>query len=178
MNILILKASGNRRGSSAMLADEFARGARDAGHTVTEYNLIGKKIGDCIGCGRCGMAGACVQKDDYEDELKGLIRTTDMLVFAFPVYYYSWPSQAKAVIDRFYSFTYELTGMRKKAIMLTVAWDSTPESFEIVEAYYDRICSYMHFQDCGRVVGIGCGTPDMTRTTDYPAQAYRLGVSL
>lgn len=178
MKILVMRASGNRRGSSAMLADEFSRGARDAGHDVTGYDLIGKRIGDCIGCNRCGMAGDCVQKDDYERELKGLIRGTDLLVFAFPVYYYMWPSQMKAVIDRFYSFTYELTGMRKKAAMLTVAWDDTPAAFTLVEAYYERICEYMHFQDRGRVIGGGCGTPATTKASRFPREAYELGRSL
>ena len=32
MKVLILQGSPNRDGSTAMLADEFARGARQAGH--------------------------------------------------------------------------------------------------------------------------------------------------
>jgi len=178
MNILILKGSGNRRGSSALLADEFARGAREAGHEVSEYDVVHADIRNCTGCNACGMAGACVLKDDYEHELKDLIRAADMLVFAFPVYYYNWPAQVKAVVDRFYSFTYELTGMRKKAVMLTVAWDNDGTVFRIVDAYYDRICEYMHFEDCGRVEGGGCGTPEMTRSTRFPQAAYDLGKSL
>lgn len=178
MDILILKSSGNRHGSSALLADEFARGAEEAGHRVRAYDVAHADIRNCTGCNTCGMAGACMLKDDYEHELKGLIHQTDMLVFAFPVYYYNWPSQIKAVIDRFYSFTYELTGMRKKAVMLTVAWDDDDTVFEIVEAYYDCICDYMSFQDCGRVLGGGCGTPAMTRASHFPQTAYELGKSL
>jgi len=33
----------------------------------------------------------------------------DMIVFVMPVYYYNWPAQLKTVVDRFYSFTTELT---------------------------------------------------------------------
>ena len=85
MKILVLKSSGNKRGSSAILADEFIRGAKENGHEIIEYNVLHKDICPCTGCNACGMAGACVQKDDYENELKNLIRETDMIVFAMPV---------------------------------------------------------------------------------------------
>jgi multimeric flavodoxin WrbA len=118
-----------------------------------------------------------VLKDDYEKELKGLIRAADMLVFAMPVYYYGWPSQAKVIVDRFYSFTGELSSARKKTALLAVAWDST-DVFEETVAYYRRLCRYMHFEDCGTITGGGCGTPSMTRATEYPKRAYELGRSL
>ena len=178
MKILVLKSSGNKRGSSAILADEFIRGAKERRHEITEYNLIGKDIRPCRGCNAFGMNGACVQKDDYEKELKDLIRETDMIVFAMPVYYYNWPAQLKVVVDRFYSFTTELTGMHKKTVLLAVAWDNTPTVFKVTKAYYETICDYMQFTDCGMVLGGGCGTPDMTRSSKYPAQAYELGRSI
>ena len=175
MKILVLKSSGNKKGSSAILADEFIRGAKERRHEIKEYNLIGNNIRPCRGCNACGMNGACVQKDDYEKELKDLIRETDMIVFAMPVYYYNWPAQLKVVVDRFYSFTTELTGMRKKAVLLAVAWDNTPTVFRVTKAYYETICDYMQFTDCGMVLGGGCGTPGMTRSSGYPTEAYELG---
>ena len=98
-----------------------------------------------------------------------------MLVFVMPVYYYNWPAQLKTVIDRFYSFTIELTNMHKKAALLTVAWDDTDTVFSVVEAYYHRICEYMRFEDCGMVLGGGCGTTSMTKSSGYLEKAYELG---
>lgn len=178
MKILVLKSSGNRKGSSNILADEFIRGVRENGHEVTEYDVIHADIRPCLGCNYCGMGGPCVQKDDYENELKGMIRATDMLVFVMPVYYYNWPAQLKTVIDRFYSFTGELTRMRKKTVLITVAWDNTDSAFDVVKAYYRRICEYMHFKDQGMVIGKGCGTPEMTRRSVYLKEAYQLGKKL
>lgn len=40
MNILVLKSSGNRSGSSNTLADAFIRGAQESGHTITEYDVF------------------------------------------------------------------------------------------------------------------------------------------
>ena len=178
MKILVLKSSGNKNGSSNMLADEFIRGAEKAGHTITEYDLFHKDIRSCTGCNHCSMSGPCVQKDDFENELKGQIRDADMLVFVMPVYYYNWPAQLKAVVDRFYSFTGELTRMHKKTALLTVAWDNTDSAFEVVTAYYRRICDYMHFQNQGMVIGKGCGTPSMTKSSGYLKEAYDLGAGL
>ncbi|MCR5735356.1 MAG: flavodoxin family protein [Lachnospiraceae bacterium] len=178
MKILVLKSSGNTNGSSNMLADEFIRGAKEGGHEITEYDVIHKDIRPCLGCNTCGMSGPCVQKDDYENELKGLIKAADMLAFVMPVYYYNWPAQLKAVVDRFYSFTGELTQMHKKTVLLSVAWDNTDKAFEVVKAYYNRICEYMQFEDCGSVIGKGCGTPEMTRNSGYVGEAYRLGKTM
>lgn len=175
---MVLKSSGNKHGSSNMIADEFIRGAAESGHEITEYDVIHADIRVCLGCNHCGMNGACVQKDDYENELKDLIRKADMLVFAMPVYYYNWPAQLKTVVDRFYSFTGELTRMRKKVVLITVAWDNTDSAFDVVKAYYHRICEYMDFQDQGMVIGKGCGTPEMTRHSRYMNDAYQLGKSI
>ena len=158
-----------------MLADEFIRGASENGHEITEYDVFRADIRPCIGCGSCGMGGPCVQKDDYEKTLKDLIRKTDMIVFVMPVYYYNWPAQLKAVVDRFYSFTTELTDMHKKTVLLSVAWDNTSTVFNVPKAYYETICNYMQFKDCGMVLGRGCGTPEMTGTSKYMKEAYELG---
>ena len=178
MKILVLESSGNIKGSSNMLADEFIRGAKENGHDVTVYNVIRKNIKPCLGCGHCGMSGACVLNDDYENELKPLIAKTDMIVFVMPVYYYNWPAPLKMCVDRFYSFTMELTSMHKKTVLLSVAWDNTDTVFKVTEAYYKQICNYMQFEDCGMVHGRGCGSPSMTRGTQYPQQAYELGKSI
>ena len=175
MKILVLKSSGNRHGSSNTLADEFIRGAKESGHTVTEYDVFRADIRPCIGCTCCGMNGPCVQKDDYEKTLKSLIRETDMLAFVMPVYYYNWPAQLKTVVDRFYSFTTELIRMKKKTALISAAWDSTNTVFAVVEAYYRQLCRYMDFQDLGTVLGKGCGTPDMTKRSRYMKDAYALG---
>jgi len=82
------------------------------------------------------------------------------------------------VIDRFYSFTTELTAKRKKTALLTVAWDDTDSAFDVVKAYYHRICEYTRFKDQGMVIGKGRGTVSMTESSSYPREAYELGKSL
>lgn len=178
MKILVLKSSGNKNGSSNTLADEFIRGSQEAGHNVIEYDVFHADIHPCTGCNACGMSGPCIHKDDYEKTLKGLIMDADMLVFVMPVYYYNWPAQMKNVVDRFYSYTGELTAARKKTALIGAAWDNTNSVFEIVTAYYRKLCDYMSFRDQGVIEGRGCGTPGMTRSSKFMKAAYELGRAL
>lgn len=175
MKILVLKSSGNKNGSSNMLADQFIWGAEENGNEVTEFDVFRADIRPCAGCGHCRMDGPCAHFDDFENRLKDLIKETDMLVFVMPVYYYGWPAQLKAVVDRFYSFNGELMKMKKKTALLGVAWEDTDEVFAVTDAFYRQLCSYLGFRDQGTVYGRGCGTPDMTRQSSYPAAAYELG---
>lgn len=161
-----------------MLGDAFIRGAKEKGHKVISYDVMHHDIRPCLGCNHCGMDGPCVQKDDYENDLKQKIKDADLIAFVMPVYYYNWPAQLKTVADRFYSFTMELTAMHKKTVMLSVAWDNTDRAFDIVKAYYQRICEYMDFTDLGMVIGKGCGTPAMTKRSSYVEKAYELGKSM
>lgn len=177
MKILVLRSSGNIHGSSNMLADAFIRGAKQAGHIIMDYDVMRKDIRPCRGCNYCRMSGPCFQKDDFENELKGMIREANMLVFVMPVYYFGWPSQLKAVVDRFYSFSFELTMMYKKAVLLTVAWDDTDEVFEVTAEQYHKLCDYLQFDDWGTVLGKGCGTPEKTKKSRYIQEAYDLGRS-
>ena len=176
MKILVLKSSGNKRGSSNMLADEFIRGAKESGNEVTEFDVIRADIRPCLGCNSCmSHNGACVRNDDYEKTLKSLLLETDMIVFVMPVYYFGWPAQLKVAVDRFYSVNDRLMGMKKKCALLAVAYDDTDAVFEAVLANYRQIYEYMNFQNVGAILGKGCGTPDMTKASPYPNAAYELG---
>ena len=177
MNILILQASPNLKGSTALLADEFARGAREAGHAVTRVDVARLQVAPCTGCVACGYEGPCVQHDDM-DALRAQILACDALVLATPLYYYGMTAQLKTVIDRFCSANSSITGRRLRSALLTVAWNADSWTFDALEAHYDTLVRYLHWRDSGRVLGYGCGSVGMTRTSRYPNEAYQLGRSL
>ena len=177
MNILILQGSPNVKGSTAVLADEFTRGAREAGHTVTRVDVARLDIAPCTGCVACGYEGPCVQHDDM-DGLRKQILAADMLVLATPLYYYGMTAQLKTVIDRFCSANSSITGRRLRSALLTVAWNADDWTFDALEAHYDTLVRYLSLRDCGRVLGYGCGSVGMTRRSRFPQEAYELGRGL
>lgn len=98
--VLILSGSPRRGGNSDLLCDEFACGAREAGHDVEKIFVSSQKIAPCLGCYACKKhAGECVQKDDMAEILQKMI-AADVLVLASPVYFYAVSAQIKALIDR------------------------------------------------------------------------------
>ena len=97
--VLILAGSPRKGGNSDLLCDEFARGAREAGHTVEKIYVQDQRIGPCRACYGCRGTGACVQKDDMAAILDKMVEA-DVLVLATPVYFYSMDGQLKTLIDR------------------------------------------------------------------------------
>ena len=82
-----------QKGSAAILADSFKRGAEESGHTVEVIDVCRMNVHPCIGCVRCGYEGPCVQKDDNE-MIRQTLLSTDMVVFATPLYYYGMSAGA------------------------------------------------------------------------------------
>ena len=177
MKIVVLEGSPNQNGSTHILADSFRQGAQAADHTVESINVAHVDIHPCTGCVRCGYEGPCVQKDDVEG-IRGKILEADMIVFATPLYYYGMSAQLKAMIDRFCAFNSSIQRKRMKAALLAVAWNSDSWTFAALEAHYKTLVRYLNLEDMGMVLGAGCGTPSMTRHSQFPRQAYQLGKRL
>lgn len=177
MKIVVLKSSPHKNGSSNMLADQFIKGAEENGHEIVTFDVARMNMHPCIGCDRCGMNGECVHKDD-----NGIIRdnllSADMVVFVTPIYYFGMTAQLKTVIDRFYSYTTELSNKHLKAVLITAAWDSDPDVMPYTANHYEKICRYMNFDNMGMVLGTGCGTPQMTKNSVHMSEAYHLGKSI
>ena len=98
-NILIISTSLRKDSNSEVLADEFAKGANEAGNAVESINLTDKNIGFCRGCLACQKTHKCVIRDDMI-ELAEKAKNADVLVFATPIYYYGMSGQMKTLLDR------------------------------------------------------------------------------
>ena len=120
MKITVLMGSPNRKGSTSILVENFTRGAKEAGHSVEVIDVCHADIHPCIGCVKCGYEGPCVQKDDVQMIRKRLL-SSDMVVFATPLYYYGMSAQLKTVVDRFCAYNSSLNSRHLKSALLTVA---------------------------------------------------------
>lgn len=98
--ILIISASLRTDSNSKALADEFARGAMQAGHEVEKVSLIDCTIQFCRGCLVCQKTHRCVIHDDADKIVQEKMRSADVLVFATPIYYYEMSGQLKTLLDR------------------------------------------------------------------------------
>ena len=177
MKIVIIKGSPHKNSSSNLLAEQFANGAREAGHTAVELDAAHMDIHPCLGCEHCGMDGPCAQKDDVQ-QIRDALLSADMAVFVTPLYYFGMSAQLKMVIDRFYSYTVKLSAKHMKTALIAAAWDTNEDVMPYLAEHYKKLCRYMNFTDCGMILGTGCGTPAMTRSSRHMEEARRLGKSL
>lgn len=178
MKIVVITGSPHRKGTSALLADRFIEGACGAGHEVFRFNAAFESIHPCLACDHCGMNGPCVQKDAIEHKLKPELIAADLVVFVTPLYYFGMSAQLKTVIDRFYSANTTLMESKKKSILMVTAYDDDIKMFTPLVQHYKSIVEYLGWQEIGMVLAKGCGTRADIESSEFPGQAYKLGVSL
>ena len=173
MKILVITGSPRKNGNSNTLADNFIKGAQEAGHSVVKFDSAFKNVHPCIACNKCGMNGQCVFKDDFEF-IRNNIVDADAVVFVSPMYYFGISAQIKAVIDRFYAINGQIHVSKKAALIMTYADTSTKEAQPIIN-HYETLLNYLGWSDAGKVIASGVWTAGDINHTQYPKQAYELG---
>jgi multimeric flavodoxin WrbA len=174
-HVLILDATPRVGGNSEVLAESFAKGAKEAGNAVEIVKLREKKIGYCHGCYYCAEhEGHCCQKDDAEAIVDEMIKA-DVIVFATPTYFYSMAGQLKVMIDRTVMKYLEIKG--KEVYYIISAWDSDKKNLEKVVAAIQGFTTDC-LPDChekGILIGAGLEKVGEAAKSPYLGEAYRLG---
>ena len=176
--VVVISASLRTNSNSAALAEQFAKGAKDAGNEVEVISLKGKNIGFCIGCLACQGTGSCVIKDDA-DEITQKVLNADVVAWATPIYYYEMSSQLKTLLDRLnplYSADYAF----REIYMIATAAEEEETAFD--KAYH----GLQGWVDCfekaelkGIVAGGGIDAAHAAIShDDVMKKAYRLGLEL
>lgn len=177
---VILLGSPRADGNSEQLADAFAKGAEENGYKICKVRLAAKKLNGCLDCRKCWSAGKpCVQNDDMDSVYEALEKA-DVVVFASPLYFYSWTSQIKPVWDRLLPFFAENTKVSvkgKKAVLLATAGDTEDECFEGLKASFRLACGYTNWETAGMICAAGMyPKTDMAEKGEkFRKAAYELG---
>jgi multimeric flavodoxin WrbA len=102
MKILALLGSPQKKGNTAQVLEWILDELEDMGHKTETAFLEKYDIKGCKGCYKCQRnpdEPACVQKDDAEKVFKKMIKA-DAIIWATPLYCWTFTAQMKAVIDR------------------------------------------------------------------------------
>ena len=175
--VLILAGSPRMHGNSNILCEEFAKGARKAGHEVEQINIQKKKVGACLGCNACYRNDSiCIQKDDME-EIGEKMLAADVIVLSSPIYFYSMTAQMKTVIDRTYAFYQGLAG---KTFYYIITCAATEESFtETMKASLQGFtCCVPEAVEGGTLLGIGVNECGEVKDMPVMQEAYEMGKNL
>lgn len=177
--ILVLTGSPRKDGNSDKLADGFIAGAERAGHTVMKYSTADKDIKGCLDCQTCFQRGSACSVPDAFVDLAPLVQQADMIVFATPMYWFSFPAKLKAAIDKFYAFLTSGTplNIRQCALLVTGGVMETDRFDGIVQSY-QRIAEFMSWHNCGVVIVPGLHGKNDILQTDGLQRAEILGRSI
>lgn len=102
MKITVFSGSHKgREGNTLIMIEEFLKGAEEAGAETENIILAEKNIGYCKGMFECWLKtpGSCKMRDDM-DTLIPKFMTSDIVVFACPVYFDNVPALMKNFIER------------------------------------------------------------------------------
>ncbi|MDO4291118.1 MAG: flavodoxin family protein [Eggerthellaceae bacterium] len=176
-NILVVHASPRTGGNSSRLADEFIRGAEEAGNAVTRVDVGHASIGGCKACEYCfAHEGQCVQQDDMQ-RFYPLLRAADVLVYATPMYYYNYPAQLRAFQDRMFCGIAKPFNIPQTALLLCFE-DKIRERCEPLLASYRVCCEYCKQESLGEVVVNNVYEKGAIEGNPGLQEAYELGRSI
>ncbi len=172
--VLIISSSLRSSSNSDVLAKAFMKAAQEAGNEVVYESLSGKKIDFCIGCMACHKTGTCVLKDDAV-ELAEKMKTSDVIVFATPVYFFGMSGKLKTLLDRtnpLYSYPYDF---RDIYVLCTAAENEKDTPVGTVNGIQGWIDCFEQAQLKGEVFAGGVSGQAEVNGHPAVAQAYEMG---
>lgn len=144
--VIILNASPNDKGSTAYLTDIFMS---ECHFNTTVYNMYDEAVAPCNGCDYCIERQECTIQDDVQ-KIIGDILSSDYVIFASPVYNYSFPSPMKAFLDRLQPlFFKEKSTTNRKGFLLASCGKSGKFSVDVMEKQCKMAFSELSTEFCG-----------------------------
>ncbi len=157
LSVLVVMASPRKTGFTAKLVgsllQEFPKGTEFEVVNLYELNPT-----PCNACGYCKTGNGCSKKD-LEDFLKKF-ETTDVIVFATPIYFMGVPAPFKALIDRFQRY-YEARFRRnmrnpiekhRKAVLIVTSGSDGEIGFEVIKHQLLQAVSVLNIEMCGAML--------------------------
>ena len=177
--VLIVKGSPRINGNSAALAERVYAGAKAAGAKVEAINVAEMDIRPCDACDACKEDfGGCIVEDDMQPLYPKLI-AADVIVLAFPIYWFTINAQMKLFIDRWYALEneqgYMLSG--KQLALAFVFADTDLYTSGGINAIhtFESLTRYIGMDIAGMVYGSAEHEGDAEKQPKLMSAAYKLG---
>ena len=157
MNILVLNGSPKGTHSNTLkLTKAFLEGfTQDRSADTDIVDIYKLNIRECLGCFACWgkTPGKCAITDDMTEILQKIL-CADVVIWSFPLYYFSLPSRLKMVIDRQLPLAlpfmegdasagghrsrYDMSG-RRNVVISTCGFYTSEGNYAAVNAQFDRM---------------------------------------
>ncbi len=168
MIVATIMGSPRKRGNTATVLGLFESLLTANGHKVDRINIVDYEIEGCVGCQTCQEERhelGCIQNDDAMEIFKRLM-AADAVVYASPLYTYSFPAQMKALVDRQNCLVkaYDTPGCiallkGKRTALLVTCGGPVEENADLIQAAFERESKYQQMNVVGTYVVPNCTTP-------------------
>jgi multimeric flavodoxin WrbA len=168
MKIITIFGSPRKKGNTAKVLSMF-EGNVERMHEVERINIAQYKVGGCLGCLKCqerkGEPG-CAQNDDALTIFDKMIQA-DAIVYASPLYCWSFTSQIKPLIDRHFCLVTgygtpdhnSLIGGKPAALLVTCA-GPIEGNCDAIQGIFSGFSDYTKLMAKGNFILPFCTTPD------------------
>jgi multimeric flavodoxin WrbA len=176
--VTLILGSPRKGGNTETLAEAFLSSSEKT-ERVDRFRLQEMDFSGCTDCRQCwSQGGPCV----IEDGLKPLyasLKDSDAILFASPLYWYSWSGPVKTLWDRFLPFAYgdkpgAFTLEGKKAILVSAAGDAEGSCFQGLLFSFRRSCSLLKMTIAGEFCFTGLHGRDEASKRSELLQKLRL----
>jgi multimeric flavodoxin WrbA len=168
MKILTILGSPRKHGNTATVLKQFEDLVAPV-HQVERINITDYTINGCLGCNACQGnidEPGCVQKDDAIAIFNRML-AADAIIYATPLYAWSFSAQMKALIDRHYclvkwgdyQIAHSLVTGKQVALLVTCA-GPVEDNADLIQEMFDRAMAHVRCQVIGKYVVPYCTTPD------------------
>ncbi len=143
MKITIFSGTPRVDGYTSEVLKNLIPGLEETGNDVEVIRLFDKDIIGCNNCGICekeGNEGQCAIDDDMDD-IYPIVKETDLMILASPIYMWQFTACTKAFLERLHCMYDSLAG-KKVALVTTMGDDEFVASYAVT-AMMD-MCEYFH----------------------------------
>ena len=156
--ILVLTGSPRQGGNTDILAEAFIEGAQRAGNQVFRFDAGRKNVSGCVACETCFSSGHPCSS---------------------PVYWFSFPAQLKATIDKMYCFYNGAQPIGpKECFLVMVAGGPDTSIFDAAVANYNKIADLLALDNKGHIVVPGIHDAGAVKNTPAVDGMKRLGEAI
>ncbi len=175
MKVLVINGSPKgSRSNTYRLTRAFLEGMGEK--ELRERSVSKLNIKPCLGCFSCWnkTPGSCVHHDDMSGVIEDML-WADVIVWSFPLYYFSVPGGLKTLMDRQLPMVmpfmqedtqsgghptrYDMSGKRH-VVISTCGFYTAQGNYDGVTAIFDHLCGQ------GKYIGIFCGQGELFRVKE------------
>ncbi len=181
MKIITILGSPRKKGNTAKVLSMFEDKVEN-NHEIERINVTKYNVGGCLGCYKCQERKSepgCVQKDDALTIFEKMIQA-DAIVYASPLYCWSFTSQIKPLIDRHFCLVtgagtpdHDSLISGKPAALLVTCAGPIEGNCDAIQSIFTGFTDYAKLMAKGNFILPFCTTPD-----DISAEGAKLAGNL